>query len=111
MALAGYENVTAAISTARLDRPLGRIDGVDGGAVRMSGLSGEAAIGDRVRMGSAGASCEGEIVSATGSLLSAIPDGSVTGLRPGDPVTLLGPLSISPGPEWIGRVVDPIPSG
>ncbi|WP_375262484.1 FliI/YscN family ATPase [Palleronia sp.] len=107
MTLAGYENVTAALAAAHLDRPLGRIEGIDGGAVRMSGLSSHAAIGDRVRIGRQGFSCEGEIVSANGQVLAAIPDGSVNGLRPGDPAALLGPLSISPHAGWIGRVVDP----
>lgn len=107
MTPAGYDNVTAALAAAQIDRPLGQIEGIEGGAVRMSGLSGHAAIGDRVRLGSTGFSCEGEIVSADGKMLSAIPDGAITGLRPGDPVTLLGPLSISPDVGWMGRVVDP----
>jgi len=95
---------------ARVERArhIGRINSVEGGLLRASGLNGCASIGDRaeVRLGN-GRTMSGEVVQLTAQGIILLPDASIEGVSLDDPVTLAKGGSIAPSNNWIGRIVDP----
>ncbi len=104
MAQIGLDYLTALVRDAAIDRPLGRIEAITGGTVRVAGLE-TSAIGDRVRLGPDGP--EGEVVAIEARIRIVLADGVLTGLTPGQPAVGLGPLRLAPDDLWIGRIVDP----
>ncbi|WP_136635977.1 FliI/YscN family ATPase [Pseudooceanicola onchidii] len=89
-------------------RRIGRIDGVEGAALRIAGLGATASMGDQVRVArSDGTFLGGEVIRIDGDHLTVLPDDSTDGIARGDRVTLIGPARIAPHDGWIGRVIDP----
>ncbi len=85
----------------------GRVVEVARGALRVAGLSRQAALGDRVLIQSRHRSVGGEILRIAETEVIVLPDEAPEGLAIGDSVELRGSTGIAPHDGWIGRVVDP----
>ena len=85
----------------------GRVVEVARGALRVTGLSRQAALGDRVTVQSRLRVVGGEILRIAESEVIVLPDDAPEGLAIGDTVELRGSAGIAPHDGWIGRVVDP----
>jgi len=102
------DGLVAHIADQRAVRPVGRISRADGAGVHITGLTGHAAIGDGLRVyRKRGAPLSGEVVQIDGDTVVMLPEGPADGVRRGDRVTLLAPAVIAPGPDWLGRIIDP----
>lgn len=89
-------------------RRIGRIEAVEGAALRIAGLGATASMGDQVRVArSDGTFLGGEVIRIDGDHITVLPDDSTDGIARGDRVTLIGPARIAPHDGWIGRVIDP----
>lgn len=95
--------LTAAIARVEPVARLGRITAIQGGTLRVAGLGGLAAQGDRVQIGALG----GEVLSLAAEGAAVLTDGAPDGLAIGDRVELCGAAGIAPDESWIGRIVDP----
>jgi len=83
---------------------LGRVCEAQADSLWLEGLNRVAALGDAVEVG---ARMRAEVVRITEGRCQVLPEDRVEGLRVGDIARHLGPVSISPGMHWIGRVIDP----
>lgn len=99
-----FDYLTRAASEGIPSRPRGWIASIERGVVVAKGFGARAAIGDMVRIGSAG---RGEITGADAEGFTIIPELRIEGLSPGMPVTLQGAEDIRPDDSWLGRIVDP----
>ncbi|MRU15448.1 FliI/YscN family ATPase [Roseovarius sp. A21] len=99
---------TPQIARLKADRPLGRVSAVQGHSLCLSGLSGEARLGDRVRIDRVAGPLFGEVVQLEEGRTVVLPDEVPVGVALGDSALLLDAATISPAPGWIGRVVDPL---
>lgn len=88
--------------------PVGRVTSLDGHSIRVSGLETEVRLGDRLRV------IRQDMSYLTGEVLRIEPDAVV--MLPEEPpqqvalfdrVVSIGPSSIAPCEEWIGRIIDP----
>lgn len=102
-----FERMGAALAAQSVLRPMGRITGVTGSMVNAAGLSDQARIGDRVRIGTTQAALNGEVVRITQDTVQVLLEGSEDGLLIGDPVILMPRTRFAPDESWIGRIVDP----
>jgi flagellum-specific ATP synthase len=106
----GLHGVFAQARAALEDiEPLGRrgeVSGALGLLVEVAGLPRQAVVGDAVRIDAAHGSVLGEIVGfrQTGALV--MPFAGTEGIGPGARVEAAGRMSIRPGADWLGRVVD-----
>ena len=99
----------AEISTLSAAHVVGRVLSVQGGLLRVSGLSASARLGDRVTVGlRGGGALAGEVLQLDAAALLVLPDAAPEGVALGDRVRLLGPAEIAPSDGWIGRVIDPL---
>lgn len=96
------------IAAARLSCPVGRVAGVGGGVIRISGLTDTASIGDHLllRRHTEGP-LPGEVLGIDTDQVHMLPDTAPGGVAIGDPVVLRKAPEFAPGRHWIGRVVDP----
>ena len=98
----------AEISTIRASRVIGRVTAVGSNTLEVSGLSGAARLGDRVRLlRRDGGVLTGEVLTMAADRLTMLPDESPVGVALGDRATLLDAATVAPSDRWIGRVVDP----
>lgn len=92
----------------RRARPMGRVEALGQGIVRVSGLAAHLRLGDRLVVRPAGgAPVPCEVLRIEPGAVSALPEGDASELSPGDPVRLEGPPRIAPRDDWVGRVIDP----
>ena len=102
------EKLAARVDGLQTTFPLGRVSGVDGGLIDITGLGDRAGIGDRLRIARRGGSAlSAEIVGLSKDHARALPDGPSTHIAVGDAVRLAAPPAFAPDESWIGRVVDP----
>lgn len=102
------DSLQAEISSLQAVRTVGRVSAVQGNTLRVSGLSGAARLGDRVRIQSrAGAVLTGEVLELEIASLLILPDSVPEGVALGDRVLLLDAATIAPAVSWIGRIIDP----
>ncbi|WP_407493731.1 FliI/YscN family ATPase [Pseudooceanicola sp. MF1-13] len=102
-----FAGLRAELETLSSVRRIGRVAGVEGAALKISGL-GTARMGDQVRcIRVDGTFLGGEVIRIEDDMVTVLPDDSTDGVSRGDRVTLLGPARIAPHDGWIGRVVDP----
>ena len=102
------DSLRAELSQLKVMHHMGRISGVEGGSLHVSGLGRIARIGDWLRVvRRGGPALEGEVVQLRHDYLVMQPDGSEEGTALGDPVLLMPPLDIAPSDSWLGRVLDP----
>lgn len=100
--------VRAQLAQTQVSRPVGRVSGVEGGVVHLSGIDGFARIGDRIAILRAGKEpLSGEVVQLNEGALTMLPDGPLDGIALGDRATVHAPTSIYPSDAWIGRIIDP----
>lgn len=96
------------IRAARLVRPVGRVVSVEGGTVRVTGLSDHARINAQVMLNREfGRPLSGEIIRVDPSHIHVLPGFPPEGLRVGDRVILHEVPGLAPCDDWIGRVIDP----
>ncbi|MET4101445.1 flagellum-specific ATP synthase [Roseovarius sp. MBR-78] len=104
-AIRGMQAEICALSAAHA---VGRVVAVQGGVLRVSGLSGAARLGDRVRVSLRGGDVlTGEVLQLDAASILVLPDAAAEGVALGDRVRLLGAARIAPSEGWIGRVIDP----
>ncbi|PWK59793.1 FliI/YscN family ATPase [Roseicyclus mahoneyensis] len=99
-----FDPLRARLRDIRPARSVGQITALGRDHVRVTGLDRIAALGDRVRIGDA---LVGEVLRIDAQGCTVMPEGAPDGIRLGQPVTHLGPASLSPHPGWLGRVIDP----
>lgn len=108
MALEGLELLHCEIQEMTSTRTIGRVDRIGGGTVHATGLSAQAAIGDRVSICRRnGPAIGAEVLSLCALGATLLPDGQSAGIAIGDRVELMGARGIAPHDSWIGRIIDP----
>ena len=85
-------------------RAIGRVISAGGSSLKITGLTGTAALGDQIKLPSIG--CCGEVIDIAGDAITAVAEGDFSGLRLDDSVQLAGPMMIYPDESWIGRIID-----
>ncbi len=104
----GFDQLIAEIDAVRPVREIGRVARIASGTIEITGLSGVAAQGDLVNIGTPGQpGRRGEILNLTRDFVTVLPDGDIEGLQIGEAVSLMGASRIAPDDGWIGRVIDP----
>jgi flagellum-specific ATP synthase len=98
-----FDSLRARIAGIRTTTRIGRVVAVGPSTVQVSGLSGVAALGDRLALGRNG----GEVIAIAPNGLTILPDSPTEGIALGDTVAHFGPAMIAPDAVWIGRIVDP----
>lgn len=98
-----FDPLRARIAAIRATRRLGRVAEVGPAALRVTGLSDVAALGDSVDFGP----FRGEVVRLDPASVTLLPDAPTEGLAIGDVVAHVGPSVLSPTAGWIGRIIDP----
>jgi len=83
---------------------LGRVCEAQADSLWLEGLNRVAALGDAVELSGG---TRAEVVRITEGRCQVLPEDRVDGVRVGDRVRHMGPVSIAPGLHWIGRVIDP----
>lgn len=107
MSLAGLESLCAEIATCAPMRIIGRITAIEQGIIRVFAGEGQLAIGDRVRLLSAGGT-GGEVIGLNAQGAAVLAEGPIGGARIGDAVECQGPAALRPGADWLGRIIDPL---
>ena len=103
--LAGLQ---AQIANLRTVSVVGRVRAVEGGTVQVSGLGGQARLGDRVCIyRREGGSLPGEVLQLGEASVTVLPDENPVGVSLGDRTALLQDRGIAPDDSWIGRIIDP----
>ncbi len=96
------------IASLKLVRPVGRVIGVRGGAIQLSGLARDAHIGDHVVLTrNPGRPLAGEVLQIENEVVHMLPDTAPDGVAIGDRAVLHPVPAFAPGDHWIGRVIDP----
>lgn len=89
-------------------RRIGRVEDVERGLLRVSGLNDIAALGDRLQVYGPGLSpVDGEVIALSEGIVTMLPENALGGVIAGMKVCHLDPLQIAPHESWIGRVIDP----
>jgi flagellum-specific ATP synthase len=111
MGRAVFETLSNAIAAIPAVRAAGRVAQVAAGTLVVEGLSGRAALGDRVdlpaRAGVAGPA-GGEVIGIGRDSVVILPDQGTEGAAIGDLAIHAGPTTLAPDDGWIGRIVDPL---
>jgi flagellum-specific ATP synthase len=108
MSQSGIAGMQAEISVLSAAHAVGRVIAVQGGVLRVSGLSAAARLGDRVRVALRdGGTLSGEVLQLEAAAVLVLPDAAAEGVALGDRVRLIGAPVIAPSDDWIGRVIDP----
>lgn len=100
---APFDALRARLTAVRAVKRLGRIAEVGPAALRVTGLSDVAALGDSVDFGP----FRGEVIHLDPSGVTLLPDAPTEGLAIGGAVAHVGPSALSPTDAWIGRIIDP----
>ena len=106
--IAELKALTEQIGSRKLATPMGRVTGISGGEIEISGLEKVARIGDRLSL-RRGPKDElhGEVLKIYDSKISMLPDRAPDRVAMGDRVLLHPAADFAPADNWIGRVVDP----
>jgi len=100
--------LTQEIASKRLSTPVGRVTGISGGVVEISGLGNAARIGDRlVLKRQDGDQLPGEVMMINNRYISMLPDFAPNKVAINDPVLLYPTPDFAPDDRWVGRVIDP----
>lgn len=96
------------LDALELSCPVGRVTGVEGSIVRVSGLAELAQIGDHLVLSRArGSVLLGEVLRISTTTIDMLPDNAADGVALNDPVALHKVPKLTPGDHWIGRIIDP----
>lgn len=100
--------LTRRLSRSVPTRRIGRVEQVECGLLRISGLNDVAALGDRLDVRGPGLDpIAGEVISLAENSLKMLPERPLGGIVTGMQVRHLDPLQIAPHESWVGRVIDP----
>ncbi len=89
-------------------RHVGRVSSVQGNTLCLTGLSGVAAIGDRVEIARrSGTPLTGEVLQLDRDGVIAMPDEAPSGVSVGDRAQISPIGTIAPDDSWVSRVIDP----
>ena len=100
--------LSAEISLSHAERVVGRVCWVGSGTLRISGMSGVACLGDRIRVSRRdGTALTGEVLQLDHDTALMLPDEAPVGVSLGDRALLIDAGDVAPSDHWIGRVVDP----
>lgn len=99
-------DVASELRRAGAARLWGEVDGLAGPMVRIAGLKGFAAIGDRVEIARAGGALAGEIIALEGDRAVAMALGRPEGVALGARTDLSDVPPAKPSTGWLGCVVD-----
>ncbi|AZV80131.1 FliI/YscN family ATPase [Parasedimentitalea marina] len=100
--------LTQEIASKRLSTPVGRVTGISGGVVEISGLGNAARIGDRlVLKRQDGDQLPGEVMMINSRYISMLPDVAPNKVAINDPALLYPTPEFAPDDRWVGRVIDP----
>ncbi|MHA6327114.1 FliI/YscN family ATPase [Roseivivax sp. CAU 1753] len=86
--------------------PMGRVLRVDGTLVHVTGLGRSVSIGDRLRLSGRAGQSEGSVLRIDAHSVAMMPEAGCDGIMRGDRVLRLGPALLTPGPAWVGRILD-----
>ncbi|AGT10123.1 FliI/YscN family ATPase [Paracoccus aminophilus] len=101
--------IAAQIGEERLIRYFGLVHAIQAGVVLVSGLNNHAALGDRVVFDlTGGAQIQGEVIALQARFAAILPEGPSEGLHIGARAELLFAPRLRPGPDWVGRIIDPL---
>ncbi|MEM6481208.1 MAG: FliI/YscN family ATPase [Pseudomonadota bacterium] len=108
MDLPDIEALGSTISSLQTVKTVGRVTGVTGNTVLVSGLRNKARLGDRVKLASAETEdVFGEIIRLSTDVATVLAESDLTGVSINDRVLLLPPQDLYPCDAWLGRLVDP----
>ena len=108
MITSALASLQAEIATLDAVRIVGRVCAVEGSILKVTGLSGKARLGDRVRVHRrTGGHLSGEVLQMNENAVMILPDETPQGVALGDRVILAEASTIAPADSWIGRIVDP----
>lgn len=102
-----FDGLLAEIAATRVSHRIGRVAELSRGTIRVSGLEGATALGDRVVIETGDPPIGGEIVRLARDGITILPDSPPEGARIGDRVTVAGRATIAPDDSWMGRIIDP----
>lgn len=103
-----FAGLQAEIASLQAVKTVGRVSAVHGNTLHISGLSGHARLGDRVRIYRRDGGClSGEVLQMNQDSITMLPDESPEGIALGDRASLSDASTIAPSDAWIGRVIDP----
>ncbi|MFK7939514.1 MAG: FliI/YscN family ATPase [Roseovarius sp.] len=98
----------AEIATLDRVRVSGRVTAVEESVLRISGMSHDSKLGDRISVHrQEDTPLSGEVVQLSAEAIVMLPEEVPQGVALGDKAVLLGQSTISPSDDWIGRIVDP----
>lgn len=108
--LSRLSDTRAALARIAPGSATGEVVSILGLALGVGGLSGHAAVGDRIQMRARdGRRLAAEVVGLSAGKVSAMAFNPLDGLRGGDSASLLrGGAALSVSRSWLGRVVDPL---
>ncbi|MGB5863243.1 MAG: FliI/YscN family ATPase [Sulfitobacter sp.] len=102
------DGLVAHIADLQAVRPVGRVSGVEGSTLYVTGLTADASIGDRLQVyRKRGAPLCGEVVQIIGETLVMLAEAPPEGASLNDKVVLISSGVIAPSNAWLGRIVDP----
>ena len=105
---ANLNALTQEIASKRLTTPVGRVTGIVGGVIEVSGLTSTARIGDRLILKRQdGDNLSGEVMMINSNFVSMLPDVAPNRVAISDPVLLYPTPEFAPDDSWVGRVIDP----
>lgn len=103
-----FKTFLAKFDTLKSIRPLGQVMSAEASALRVSGLSTSAHLGDQVRvMCRSGGDLLGEVIAIEPENIRVVCYEELDGVARHDHVVLLDAPSLAPDDTWIGRVIDP----
>lgn len=106
--ITALQQLQKGIEKAEVCFPVGRVAGVQGGLIHITGLTRSAHIGDRLTLVCrAGKDLVAEVLQIGTSDICALPERSPDGVAIGDRAVLRQMPEFAPDDHWIGRVVDP----
>jgi flagellum-specific ATP synthase len=102
-----FDPLRAEIASIEPYRVIGRVSEIGRGTFLVTGLA-AAALGDRVLAETGAGGLGGEIVRLSSAGATILPEDDPEGLMIGARVELVGPATLAPGSDWLGRIVDPL---
>lgn len=101
------DQLRTAVQSLSTKHHIGRVVMVGTTQVSVSGLGGQAALGDPVEVLSQSGTIPGEVIQLAGTQTHILLDGPTDGTRLNDAVILQARRRFAPHASWIGRVIDP----
>ena len=99
------DQMATAVRRARSNFPIGFVTEISGQTLKISGLSEQACIGQRIRL--VGQDQTGEVVRTDRNSVDVLFEGVLENIALSTPAALLPSVPFAPHAGWIGRVVDP----